>query len=97
MVTLETPLAADDQITVCAIATSGYIPEDAQFRVLVTNNANDAEPKWENCTQLVKDGANYVFSNQTAENGYAFNFKITVSRGESGEGGYITSVQGGFQ
>lgn len=97
MVTLETPLEADDQITVCAIATSGHIPEDAQFRVLVTNNANDAEPKWENCTQLVKDGANYVFSNQTAENGYAFNFKITVSRGESGEGGYITSVQGGFQ
>lgn len=97
MITLETPLEADDQITVCAIATSGHIPEDAQFRVLVTNNANDAEPKWENCTQLVKDGANYVFSNQTAENGYAFNFKITVSRGESGEGGYITSVQGGFQ
>ena len=70
MITLETPLEADDQITVCAIATSGHIPEDAQFRVLVTNNANDAEPKWENCTQLVKDGANYVFSNQTAENGY---------------------------
>lgn len=97
MITLETPLEADDQITACAIAVSGYIPQDAQFRVLVANNANDAEPKWENCTQLVKDGANYVFSNQLAENGYAFNFKITVSRGESGEGGYITSVQGGFQ
>lgn len=97
MVTLETPLEADDQITACAIAVSGYIPEDAQFRVLVTNNANDTEVKWENCTQLVKDGANYVFSNQNAENGYAFNFKINVSRGESGQGGYITSVQGGFQ
>lgn len=97
MVTLETPLEADDQITACAIAVSGYIPDDAKFRVLVTNNANDTEVKWENCTQLVKDGANYVFSNQAAENGYAFNFKVTVSRGESGEGGYITSIQGGFQ
>lgn len=30
-------------------------------------------------------------------NGPAFNFRITASRGESGTGGYITSVQGGFQ
>ncbi len=97
VITLETPLEADDQITVCAVAVNGYIPSDAQFRVLVTNNGRDTEPKWENCTQMVRDGANYVFSNQTAENGYAFNFKITVSRGESGEGGHITSVQGGFQ
>ena len=27
----------------------------------------------------------------------AFNFRITAERGASGEGGYITSVQGGFQ
>ena len=26
-----------------------------------------------------------------------YNFRITASRGESGTGGYITSVQGGFQ
>ncbi len=94
---LETPRDADNRIKVCALAVSGYIPEDALYRVLVTNNAKDMEPEWEDCTQAVKNGANYLFSNQTAENGFAFNFKISVSRGESGTGGYITSVQGGFQ
>lgn len=94
---LETPRDADNRIKVCALAVSGYIPEDALYRVLVTNNAKDTEPEWEDCTQAVKNGANHLFSNQTAENGFAFNFKISVSRGESGTGGYITSVQGGFQ
>ena len=30
-------------------------------------------------------------------NGFAFNFKVEVERGASGIGGYISSVQGGFQ
>ncbi len=97
LITLATPMDADDQIEACAVAASGYIPEDALYRVLVTNNAKDAEPVWEDCTQAVKNGANHIFANKSAENGFAFNFKITVSRGESGTGGFITSVQGGFQ
>ncbi len=97
LITLATPMDADDQIEACAVAASGYIPEDAVYRVLVTNNAKDAEPVWEDCTQAVKNGANHIFANKSAENGFAFNFKITVSRGESGAGGFITSVQGGFQ
>lgn len=97
LITLATPMDADDQIEACAVAASGYIPEDALYRVLVTNNAKDAEPAWEDCTQAVKNGANHIFANKSAENGFAFNFKITVSRGESGAGGFITSVQGGFQ
>ena len=52
---------------------------------------------WEDCTTAVKTGANYVFENKTAANGFAFNFRLTAERGPSGEGGYITSVQGGFQ
>lgn len=97
LITLATPMDADDRIEACAVAASGYIPEDALCRVLVTNNAKDAEPAWEDCTQAVKNGANHIFANKSAENGFAFNFKITVSRGESGAGGYITSIQGGFQ
>ena len=52
---------------------------------------------WEDCTTAVKTGANYVFENKTAANGFAFNFRLTAERGPSGEGGYINSVQGGFQ
>ena len=96
-ITLETPMAADDQISICVLSVIGSIPADAEYRVEVTNNANDETPVWEDCTTAVKTGANYVFENKTAANGFAFNFRLTAERGPSGEGGYINSVQGGFQ
>ena len=96
-ITLETPMAADDQISICVLSVIGLIPADAEYKVEVTNNANDETPVWEDCTTAVKTGANYVFENKTAANGFAFNFRVTAERGESGIGGYITSVQGGFQ
>ena len=52
---------------------------------------------WEDATSAIKSGANYLFTNETATNGFAFNFKLTASRGSSGIGGYISSIQGGFQ
>ena len=96
-VTLEQPMSADGPITVCVLAASGFIPADAQYTVMVTNNANDGAPVWEDCTAAVRSGANHIFDNSTAEEGFAFNFKLSVERGPSGQGGYITSVQGGFQ
>ena len=96
-ITLETPMAADDQISICVLSVIGLIPADAEYKVEVTNNANDETPVWEDCTTAVKTGSNYVFENKTAANGFAFNFRLTAERGPSGEGGYITSVQGGFQ
>lgn len=96
-ITLSEPMEADAAITICALSVLGNIPADADYTVEVTNNGNDTSPVWEDCTSEVKTGANHVFTNQTAENGFAFNFKIEVSRGAGGEGGYISSVQGGFQ
>ena len=96
-ITLEEPMEADAAITICVLSVVGSIPADADYSVKVTNNANDTTPVWEDCTTEVKAGANHVFTNTTAANGPAFNFKIEVERGTSGTGGYITSVQGGFQ
>lgn len=96
-VTLEAPMPADAPITLCVLSVAGSIPLDADYRVEVTNNGNDPEPVWEDCTAAVKNGVNHVFANETAENGFAFNFRVEVERGASGSGGYITSVQGGFQ
>lgn len=44
-----------------------------------------------------RNGRNHLFTNQTAANGFAFNFRVTAERGASGESGYIASIQGGFQ
>lgn len=96
-ITLAEPLDADAKIEICVMSVIGQIPADAVYSVKVTNNAKDAAPVWEDCTAEVRAGANHVFTNTTAENGFAFNFKIEVERGASGEGGYISSAQGGFQ
>ena len=97
VITLEEPMEADDKISVCAITVTGSIPSDADYKVEVTNNAKDTTPIWEDCTNEAKNGRNYLFTNQTAANGFAFNFRVTAERGASGAGGYITSIQGGFQ
>lgn len=96
-VTLAEPMDADDKITICVLSVAGSIPEDAAYTVKVTNNALDNAPVWEDCTEKVRSGGNHVFANEIAANGFAFNFKVEVSRGASGIGGYISSVQGGFQ
>ena len=96
-ITLAEPMDADDAITVMVLNVLGSIPADADLEVLVTNNANDTEPVWEDATQDVKNGNNHVFTNQTAANGFAFNFKVNVSRGASNTGGYITNIGGAFQ
>lgn len=73
------------------------IPDDAKFKAEVTNNALDSSPVWQDATTEVKKGVNIVFENKTATNGAAFNFRVSVERGESGTGGYIEAVSGAFQ
>ena len=96
-ITLAKPMEADAQITLCAITVGGLIPADAVFKVEVTNNGKDSSPVWEDATTEARNGRNHLFTNQTATNGFAFNFRVTAERGASGESGYIASIQGGFQ
>lgn len=96
-VTLAEPLAVDGDITVAVLQVTGSIPDDATFNVEVTNNANDPSPVWQDATTEVQKGVNIVFENKTATNGAAFNFRVSVERGESGTGGYIEAVSGAFQ
>ena len=96
-ITLAQPMEADAQITLCAISVGGLIPADAMFKVEVTNNGKDSSPVWEDATTEARNGRNHLFTNQTATNGFAFNFRVTAECGASGESGYIASIQGGFQ
>ena len=96
-VTLTTPLAVDGDITVAVLQVTGSIPDDAVFKAEVTNDANDPSPVWQDATTEVKKGMNIVFTNSAATNGAAFNFRVSVSRGASGTGGYIEAVSGAFQ
>lgn len=96
-VTLTTPLAVEGDITVAVLQVTGSIPDDAVLKAEVTNNALDDAPVWQDATEEVQKGVNIVFTNSTATNGAAFNFRISVARGASGTGGYIEAVSGAFQ
>lgn len=96
-VTLAEPLAVEGDITVAVLQVTGSIPDDAKFKAEVTNNAKDAAPVWQDATTEAKKGVNIVFENKTATAGAAFNFRVSVERGASGEGGYIEAVSGAFE
>lgn len=96
-VTLAEPLAVEGDITVAVLQVTGSIPDDAVFKAEVTNNAKDAAPVWQDATTEVQKGVNIVFENKTATAGAAFNFRVSISRGASGTGGYIEAVSGAFQ
>lgn len=91
------PMEADDTIRACSLSVKGAIPTDAVCRYLVTNNALDDMPIWEDCTDRVRAGFGYIFKNKEAKKGFAFSFDISIERGISGMGGYITEISGGFE
>ena len=95
-VTLEEPFEADDNIVACQLNVEGDIPDDAVCTYEVTNNALDDEPVWEDCTEQTKAGRPYMFANK-AVSGFAFNFRVSIKRGSSNTGGYITKIWGGFE
>lgn len=97
-VSLTAPLTADDTITVAALTLEGSFPEDMSLTVELTNNALDDAPVWETVTDIQRGESrafvHHTFTNKTAVRGFAFNYKVTASRGESGVGGTITMIGG---
>lgn len=97
-VSLTAPLTADDTITVAALTLEGSFPADMSLSVGLSNNARDETPVWENCTDIQRGEsrafAHHAFTNKTVAKGAAFNYKVTITRGESGVGGNITMIGG---
>ena len=98
VLSLAQPLTADDTITVAALTLEGSFPADMSLTVEMTNNGLDNVPVWENCTDIQSGESrafvHHAFTNKTATKGAAFNYKVTITRGESGVGGTITMIGG---
>ena len=98
VLSLAQPLTADDTITVAALTLEGSFPTDMSLTVEMTNNALDETPMWENCTDIQRGESrafvHHSFTNKTAAKGAAFNYKVTIARGESGVGGSVTMIGG---
>ena len=95
-ITLKNPMEISGDITEGVIYMIGYIPEDATFTVMVTNNANDEEPRWQDVTEEVRQNKVFNLVNTKAEAGSAFNFTMYAKRGESKQTGYIDEIIGAF-
>lgn len=96
-VTFKKPLAVEGNISNGVLYTIGYLPEDAEFSVKATNNANDDEPIWQDVTYEVNHQLIFEFDNIEAQKGFAFNFLLHAKRGSSNEGGYIDTIMGAFE
>lgn len=98
VLSLAQPLTADDTITVAALTLEGSFPADMSLTVEMTNNGLDNVPVWENCTDIQSGESrafvHHSFTNKTAAKGAAFNYKVTIARGESGVGGSVTMIGG---
>lgn len=98
VLSLAQPLTEDDTITVAALTLEGSFPADMSLTVELTNNGLDDAPVWENCTDIQSGESrafvHHAFANKTAAKGAAFNYKVTIARGESGVGGTITMIGG---
>ena len=98
VLSLAQPLTADDTITVAALTLEGSFPADMSLTVEMTNNARDDAPVWETVTDIQRGESrafvHHAFTNKTAARGFAFNYKVTITRGESGTGGTLTMIGG---
>ena len=98
VLSLAQPMTADDTITVAALTLEGSFPTDLSLPIEMTTNALDETPVWENCTDIQSGESrafvHHAFTNKTAAKGAAFNYKVTITRGESGTGGNITMIGG---
>ena len=97
-VSLTAPLTADETVSGAAGRLEGNFPADMSLSVEMTNNGLDDSPVWENCTDIQRGESrafvHHVFTNKTSALGFAFNYKVTAARGESGVGGTITMIGG---
>lgn len=76
----------------------GIFAPDATLQVLVSNNYLDAEPTWEDATEMSNLARAYAFENTVKEGDeWAIGIKIVVENGESGEISILKGVKGGFE
>jgi hypothetical protein len=89
------PLNADSMPSAVTCNIQGSFPTGSSLTVLASNNANDAEPFWQDITGSLGAKAYFTNTEKTASS-WGVSFHITLNRGTATLPCYITSVGGGF-
>lgn len=77
--------------TQAIISVSRKIDEKSTFKAYVCNNANDANPTWEEVTDMLDKIYTLKNSNKTA-NGWAIGVKVEVVRGKDAGDSYLDAI-----
>lgn len=95
---LSTPIEAETMPERIAVELGAKIPFGATWSVKVCNNANDAEPTWEDCTAEVKANLVHVFTNKTkTANNWAINIKVEIDASELEGDCYVSGIGGNWE
>jgi hypothetical protein len=88
-------LNADAKPIAALVNVQGSFPTGCILTVLATNNANDANPVWQDITGSLGSKAYFSNESKTAAS-WGVRFHIKLQRGTAVLPCYITSVAGGF-
>ena len=95
---LTNPMESGAMPTRIFMSISKSIPEAAEFKVEVCNNAHDAEPTWEDATSAVNSSLVHVFGNtsKTADR-WGVMVRVTINRHGAEGACYISAIGGNFE
>jgi hypothetical protein len=88
-------LNADAKPIAALVNVQGSFPTGCILTVLATNNANDANPVWQDISGSLGSKAYFANESKTAAT-WGVQFHVTLQRGTATLPCYITSVGGGF-
>lgn len=94
---LDPPLESTDMASRAIESIVAQIPVGAESKIEVCNNAYDAEPAWQDVTQIVARGDNIVLKNTTkTADKWGYSVRVTIKRNGASGDCYVSGGSGYF-
>lgn len=91
------PLESTDMASRAIESIVAQIPDGAESKIEVCNNAYDAEPAWQDVTQIVARGDNIVLKNTTkTADKWGYSVRVTIKRNGASGDCYVSGGSGFF-
>lgn len=91
------PLESTDMASRAIESIVAQIPDGAESKIEVCNNAYDAEPAWQDVTQIVARGDNIVLKNTTkTADKWGYSVRVRVQRNGASGDCYVSGGSGFF-
>lgn len=92
------PLESTDMASRAIESIVAQIPDGAESKIEVCNNAYDAEPAWQDVTQIVARGDNIVLRNTTkTADKWGYSVRVTIKRNGASGDCYVSGGSGFFE